>query len=71
MKIIRMAKTDAEMDAEMEDLVGRLLTPVEMDLVAGGPEHSQSGQPFTQGAGCNYGQASGNGPYNQTCGNHP
>lgn len=62
-------------------LIGRLLTPQEIEVVAGGgndlpstscgqggSSHSQGGGTYNQGPSGSYGQGgSGGGSYNQTC----
>lgn len=62
-------------DALGEQLVGRLLSPNEFELVCGGDStcqsggttHSQTGSgSYTQNSGGQYGQ-SGSGSYNQSC----
>lgn len=62
---------------EKNSLIGRLLTPQEIDVVAGGTgcgiqnggsTHTQGGGTYTQGPSGSYGQGgSGGGTYNQTC----
>lgn len=66
---------DLENQAPKNPLVGRLLTPQEIEVVAGatsceatGSSHSQGGGSYTQGPTGSYGQGgTGGGTYNQTC----